>query len=202
MRTTEQARLARFFIQLGVKRWVSPNIHVRPLVAELFLTENCNLRCISCACWLENTKGELTAKEWKDVIDQLVRLRIVKANFTGGEPLIRPDALEIMTYAHAAGIRHMHLNTNGIRLTPDVLEEVLAAGVRSFNISVDGPDKRIHDHVRGRAGAFDTTISHLRHLITQRHRGPAGAACGTAAAFGAEDPHELHHHAGQCRAPT
>jgi AdoMet-dependent heme synthase len=170
VRITEKARLARFFTQLGVKRWISPNIHVRPLVAELFLTENCNLRCISCACWLENTKGELTTQEWKDVIGQLVRLRIIKANFTGGEPLIRPDALEIMTYAHAAGIQHMHLNTNGIRLTPDVLEEVLAAGVRSFNISVDGPDKRIHDHVRGRDGAFDTTISHLRHLITQRQR--------------------------------
>ena len=170
MKITEKAQLAKFFTQLGVKRWISPNIHVRPLVAELFLTENCNLRCISCACWLENTKGELTTQEWKDVIDQLVQLRIIKANFTGGEPLIRPDALEIMAYAHAAGIRHMHLNTNGIRLTPDVLEEVLAAGVRSFNISVDGPDKRIHDHVRGRDGAFDTTIGHLRHLITQRQR--------------------------------
>src|SRR5262249_25675817 len=84
MGTTEKARLARFFIELGVKRWISPNIHVRPLVAELFLTENCNLRCISCACWLENTKGELATQEWKEVIDQLVRLRIIKANFTGG----------------------------------------------------------------------------------------------------------------------
>ena len=159
MRTGEQARLARFFIQLGVKRWILPDIHVRPLVAELFLTENCNLRCISCACWLENTKAELTTQEWKGVIDQLVRLRIIKANFTGGEPLIRPDALEILTYAHAAGIQHMHLNTNGIRLTPDVLEEVLAAGVRSFNISVDGPDKRIHDHVRGRDGAHESNVA-------------------------------------------
>src|SRR5260370_37860499 len=102
MRTTEKARLAKFFIQLGVKRWISPNIHVRPLVAELFLTENCNLRCISCACWLENTKGELTTQEWKDVIDQLVRLRIIKANFTGGLPVLPPGALEIMDSAHAS----------------------------------------------------------------------------------------------------
>lgn len=170
MQTAERARLAKFFIQLEIKRRLSPNLHVRPLVAELFLTENCNLRCISCACWLENTKGELTTDEWKGVIDQLVRLRIVKANFTGGEPLIRPDALEIMTHASAAGVKHMHLNTNGIRLTPDVLEGVLAAGVRSFNISVDGPDSDVHDRVRGRAGAFDTTIAHLQHLISQRQR--------------------------------
>jgi MoaA/NifB/PqqE/SkfB family radical SAM enzyme len=168
--TAEKARLARFFLQLEIKRRIAPNLHVRPLVAELFLTDNCNLRCISCACWRDNTQGELTTQEWKGVIDQLVRLHIVKVNFTGGEPLIRPDALEIMSHAHAAGVRQMHLNTNGIRLTPAVLDDVLAAGVRSFNISVDGPDKDVHDRIRGRAGAFDTTLTHLRHLISQRER--------------------------------
>lgn len=170
MRTSDNVRLGYFFTQLAAKRYIAPDLHVRPLVSELFLTENCNLRCISCACWLENTKGELTTAEWKGVLRQLAELRILKANFTGGEPLIRPDAIEIMAFAHQLGIRRMHLNTNGIRLTPGTLAEVLRAGVRSFNVSVDGPDSRVHDHIRGRSGAFETTIAHLRHLIGQRAR--------------------------------
>jgi hypothetical protein len=44
-----------------VKRAIAPGLHVRPLVSELFLTENCNLRCISCNCWLENTPEDRPA---------------------------------------------------------------------------------------------------------------------------------------------
>lgn len=170
MTATDNVRLAAFFTQLAVKRWLAPNLNVRPMVAELFLTDNCNLRCKSCNCWMTNTKGELTTSEWKEVLRQLVRLGILKINFTGGEPLIRPDAIELMRCAHELGLRQMHLNTNGIRLTPVTLREVLDAGVRSFNISVDGPNALVHDRIRGRLGAFNTTISHLRALISERER--------------------------------
>jgi MoaA/NifB/PqqE/SkfB family radical SAM enzyme len=170
MTATDNVRLAAFFSRLALKRWLVPGLHVRPLVAELFLTENCNLRCKSCSCWLDNTKGELTTGEWKDVLRQLAALKILKVNFTGGEPLIRPDAIELMAYSRELGFGHLHLNTNGIRLTPATLAAVLDAGVRSFNISVDGPNALVHDRIRGRLGAFATTIDHLRGLIDQRER--------------------------------
>jgi len=166
----EKARLAAFFGRLAVKERLAPRLHVRPLVAELFLTDNCNLRCTSCGCWTSNTKGELSTREWQEVLRQLVALRIHKVNFTGGEPLLRPDAVGLMAYARSAGVRHLHLNSNGIRLTPDVLDEVITAGVRSFNVSVDGPTALVHDRIRGRPGAYATTTAHLRHLIAQRDR--------------------------------
>lgn len=50
-------RLAWFFAALAVKEHIAPSLHVRPLVAELFLTENCNLRCRSCACWRTATRA-------------------------------------------------------------------------------------------------------------------------------------------------
>ena len=170
MTITECAVLARFLAGLKIKEWVRPEHHVRPLVAELFLTENCNLRCISCACWRERTRDELTTEEWKDVLRQLVDLRIHKVNFTGGEPLIRKDAVELMRYARDIGIRRMHLNTNAIRLTDARRAEVLDAGVRSFNVSVDGPDAASHDYIRGRQGAFELTLRHLERLIAERER--------------------------------
>jgi MoaA/NifB/PqqE/SkfB family radical SAM enzyme len=160
---TDKARLAGFFGALAVKERLKPDLHVRPLVAELFLTENCNLRCVSCACWRTTTKDELTTAEWMDVLDQLAAERIYKVNFTGGEPLVRRDAVELMRHATGSGIRHLHLNTNAILLTPQRITEVLDAGVRSFNVSIDGT-RETHDLIRGRAGSFDTSIEHLRAL--------------------------------------
>jgi MoaA/NifB/PqqE/SkfB family radical SAM enzyme len=168
--TAEGARLVRFLAGLRIKEWVRPHHHVRPLVAELFLTENCNLRCVSCACWREVTRDELSTEEWKDVLRQLADVRIHKVNFTGGEPLIRKDAVELMRYARDIGIRHMHLNTNAIRLTDEMRRQVLDAGVRSFNVSVDGPTAATHDQIRGRRGAFDITVRHLEALLAERDR--------------------------------
>src|SRR5439155_9285200 len=84
-----------------------------------------------------------------------------------GEPLIRKDEIELMRFARDVGIRHMHLNTNAILLTPERLELVLDAGVRSFNISVDGTGD-LHDRIRGRKGAFERTSSHLEHVLARR----------------------------------
>lgn len=166
----DRARLAVFFSRLAIKEHLRPALHVKPLAAELFLTDNCNLKCVSCACWRTVTRKELDGAEWRDVLDQLAALGIVKANFTGGEPLLRRDAPELMAYAYSRGIRNLHVNTNAVLLDERRRTAVLDAGVRSFNISVDGPDAEIHERVRGVEGSFDKTIGRLTELVEQRDR--------------------------------
>ncbi len=165
MTVADKARLAAFFGRLALKEHLVPGLSVRPLVAELFLTENCNLRCVSCACWRSTTDEELDTDEWRDVLDQLAGLRFLKVNFTGGEPLLRDDAEELMRHARRVGIPQRHLNTNAVLLDDSRRERVLDAGVTSFNVSVDGPTSELHDRVRGVDGAFATTLGHLRALV-------------------------------------
>jgi len=167
-RVHHKARLAAFFTRLAVKEHVAPRLHVRPLVAELFVTENCNLKCVSCNCWRETTRDELSTSEWFDVIDQLADIGIIKANFTGGEPLLRADTPLLIRRAAGAGITDLHLNTNAILLDERRRNEVLDAGIRSFNISVDAATPELHDRLRGRNGAFDTTVSRIRDLVAAR----------------------------------
>ena len=71
----EQLQLVRFFGALALKEHVLPRLHVRPLVAELFLTENCNLRCISCNCW-RATRGRAAPPTSGRRLRQLAALRI------------------------------------------------------------------------------------------------------------------------------
>lgn len=164
----DRVRLARFVALLAVKEKVAPAMHVRPLVAELFLTDNCNLSCVSCNCWREHTRDELSFGEWAGVIDQLADLRFVKLNFTGGEALIRSDAARLIDHARNRGITDLHLNTNGIVLNERRLAEVLRAGIRSFNLSLDGPTAAVHDEIRGRDGAFATTVDAIRRVASRR----------------------------------
>jgi MoaA/NifB/PqqE/SkfB family radical SAM enzyme len=166
----DKIRLARFFTQLAIKEHIAPGLPVRPLVAELFLTDNCNLKCVSCACWRKVTRGELTGEEWRDVIDQLADYGILKANFTGGEPLLRSDAPQLMAHAYQRGIRNLHVNTNAVLLDDRRREAVLEAGVRSFNISVDGPRAEVHERIRGVPGSFAKTIGNLERVVEQRDR--------------------------------
>lgn len=165
----DRARVVAFFGRLAVKERIRPRLHVRPLVAELFLTDNCNLTCVSCACWRKTTRDELSTDEWQAVLDQLRPAGIVKANFTGGEPLLRKDAPELMAYARRCGVRSLHLNTNAVLLDDARRGAVLDAGVRSFNISVDGPDASTHNLIRGRR-AFERTTTNLEPLLARRQR--------------------------------
>ncbi len=166
----DRARLLPFFVRLAIKERFAPGLSVRPLVAELFLTDNCNLKCVSCACWRTVTRSELSGDEWRGVIEQLGAAGIIKANFTGGEPLLRRDAPELMAHAYEHGIRSLHLNSNGILLDDRRRTAVLEAGVRSFNISVDGPTAEMHDAIRGVDGSFERTVTHLRELLAHRTR--------------------------------
>jgi MoaA/NifB/PqqE/SkfB family radical SAM enzyme len=164
----DRARLVRFFAALAVKEHLLPRLNVKPLVAELFLTDNCNLKCVSCACWRTVTRDELDTAQWRKVIDELAAAGVLKLNFTGGEPLLRRDAPELMAYAVSRGITNLHLNTNAVLLDERRRTAVLDAGVRSFNISIDGPDAGTHEAVRGVRGSFDRTLRHLDALLARR----------------------------------
>lgn len=170
MHPTSVAKTARFFSLLAVKEHLMPQLHVRPLVAELFLTDNCNLKCVSCACWRTHTSQELSTEEWQGVLDQVADLGIIKVNLTGGEPLLRRDTPSLIAYALERGIGTVHVNTNATLLSPRRREAVLAAGARSFNISVDGPDAASHESIRGVRGSFDRTMTNLRALVAERER--------------------------------
>ncbi len=170
MRLRHATRLTGFFSSLLIKRWLWEGLDVRPVVAELFLTDNCNLKCVTCACWRSHTPEELTTEEWKEVVNQLGELGFVKLNFTGGEALLRRDATEIIRHAHEQTDATLHLNTNAILLTAAKTKELIEAGVRSFNVSFDGATAEMHDHVRGQKGAFAKTLEHFGELVQLRER--------------------------------
>lgn len=132
-------------------------------VIYLSLTNRCNLRCKHCvtsACIEE--KDHLDTEAWKRVIDQIVLLNPQEINLTGGEPLIRSDFCEILTYLRRKHKNIITLSTNAILLNDEMIK-VIKENVDGVSVSLDGFDSDSCMKVRG-SGIFDKVVTGIKKL--------------------------------------
>ncbi len=112
---------------------------------RISLTDRCNLRCEYCMPedGIRNKiphDDMLSLEELYEITKAFVDLGINKIRFTGGEPLVRYGAVDFIKRVNALeGVREVTLTTNGIMLN-DYLDELLDAGVKRLNISLDTLD--------------------------------------------------------------
>jgi len=133
----------------------------RPVVVWT-LTRRCNLFCAHCYTDSRDRDypDELSTEEVKAVIDDLGAFGAPVILFSGGEPLLRPDILELIAHAQGRGIRAV-LSTNGTLLYPSLVRELAGLGLSYVGISIDGPE-HVHDRFRGKKGAFQEALRGLR----------------------------------------
>jgi len=131
----------------------------------LHVTKQCNLRCRYCYFSASRPlPGELTVAEFRPLWADLVALRPRKIVFTGGEPLLRPDILELLVALRAVNgsprVRTV-LNTNGFPVTTETAHR-LTGLVDEVRVSLDGAREQ-HDAMRGE-GSFDAAVRALGRL--------------------------------------
>jgi len=124
------------------------------------LTNACNLRCVHCrACPVEKISPEdLSIDEARRLIDQISSFAKPAIVLSGGEPLVRPDCLEIARYGASRGLR-MLLATNGTLLTAELAQDVADSGIQHISVSIDGASAASHDGFRRLPGAFEAAWS-------------------------------------------
>ncbi len=149
LKTTPKALWGFFKYKIG-----RPN----PIVAQWEITYNCNFKCKYCNVWRNknNKMKELSLDEIKDIIDQLDRIGVIWITFTGGEPLLKKELPEIIKYCSEKGIITL-VNDNGSLLKRKLPE--LKDCLNSISVSIDSPDERINDDLRGVKGAFKKAFS-------------------------------------------
>ncbi|WP_297424022.1 putative heme d1 biosynthesis radical SAM protein NirJ2 [Clostridium sp.] len=126
-------------------------------------TNRCNLKCSHCYrdSGME-LKGELTTKEAKMLIDQIVKANFKIMIFSGGEPLMRADIFELINYASKAGLRPV-LGTNGTLISEKMAQKLKDAGISAVGISLDSLDASKHNSFRGNEKAFRDTILAMKN---------------------------------------
>jgi len=134
-----------------------------PFLVALNLTRRCNLKCAH--CYLDagtlnsGDPDELATPEVCALLNEIASLSDeTMVVLTGGEPLLRPDIMEIAAYASGLGLMVV-MGTNGVLLTDKRVAALQAAGVSAVGISVDSLKAGYHDGFRGAAGSWGKTIS-------------------------------------------
>ena len=133
------------------------------MIVSWMTTNRCNLTCRHCYqnAAPDARANELTTSEARTLIDQIAAAGFRIMIFSGGEPLMRPDIYELVSYAAGKGLRPV-FGTNGTLITPEVARRLKDAGACAMGISLDSADAAKHDAFRGLAGAYEATLAGMR----------------------------------------
>ena len=136
--------------------------HKKPVVVWN-VSRRCNLHCLHCYTESKDRPypNELSHNEAEDLIDQLADFGVPVLLLSGGEPLYRPDTLELARYASGKGLRVV-ISTNGTMISREVAEDIKKAGVSYVGVSLDGLGQ-VHDRFRGVRGTFQKSLAAIGH---------------------------------------
>ena len=126
------------------------------LIAEL--THRCPLQCPYCSNPLELARAgaELDTASWCRVFAEAAALGVLQVHFSGGEPLVRRDLVELVANATKAGL-YVNLITSGIRLDAERLARLVEAGLEHIQVSLQDADPATGDRIAGLVGAQQST---------------------------------------------
>ena len=127
---------------------------------------NCNQKCLHCyANTQENAiVEELDTQQWKDIIDKLKDACIPQITFTGGEPTLRDDLIELVKYSEYFVTR---VNTNGVELSLKLAKDLYDASLDSIQITLYSSKKEIHNILVG-SNKFNETINGIKNAIAAK----------------------------------
>jgi radical SAM protein with 4Fe4S-binding SPASM domain len=150
-----------------------------PLHGSIIATYRCNLKCKMCDLWKrpseysEKGKKELSTEEMKKLISDYADIGTSGIGFTGGEPILRSDMLDLITYTKKKGMI-AHMSTNGYLINHDMAKKIIDSGLDAIGFSLDGITAETHDRIRGVNGSFDRVIKGLNTMIELKRKYNSG----------------------------
>ena len=126
-------------------------------------TNQCNMYCAHCyrdaGCKIED---ELSTDEAKTLLNQIAAAGFKIMIFSGGEPLMRPDILDLVK--HAAQLKLIPVfGTNGTLITKSMAKDLKAAGAKGMGISLDSLDANKHNKFRSFENAWQGAVEGMKN---------------------------------------
>jgi len=139
---------------------------VAPTSVTIYITEKCTKLCKHCVVRSSprvDTAGELSAEDWKVVLNKLRSSGVCSVVITGGEPLLKPGILEIISHADDIGLG-ISLLTDYDYINRDVIAFLESRQhLVDIQTSIDGSTPGVHDYLRGQ-GSFKAALHRLSLL--------------------------------------
>ena len=128
-------------------------------------TRRCNLRCVHCYSQSadERYSGQMTAEQGFALLEDLAQFGAPVVLFSGGEPLLRKDLVELAERAVKLGLRAV-ISTNGTLIDQAKAEQLRQVGLSYVGVSLDGMENT-NDKFRGVKGAFQKALTGIRNCL-------------------------------------
>ncbi|MBK8920725.1 MAG: radical SAM protein [Saprospirales bacterium] len=141
-------------------------VKLRRLVIKPTLA--CTAGCPSCTLRLElyrqiQNENELSVAQWTDVLGDASQLGCRDLHVSGGEPALYHGLGHLVREATRLGM-YTNMNTNGSKVTPELVRELAAAGLKSVTISLYSRIAGLNDRMRMEDGLFDRALRAIRYF--------------------------------------
>src|SRR5690349_15858462 len=147
------------------ERMVHADFNLAPFTIAWEVTRACAFACVHCRADAQHTRDprELDTDEARRLIDRLVEFGSPILIFTGGDPMMRRDLFDLISYATEKGLRCSLTPTATALPTPERMQKAREAGIRRIALSLDAPTAEAHDAFRQVPGSWQRTMSILRN---------------------------------------
>ena len=117
------------------------------------LTHRCPLSCPYCSnpVELELKSNEIDTDTWKKALSEAVKIGILQAHFSGGEPTARKDLEDLIQHASSNGL-YTNLITSGVLVTEERLQRLYDSGLDHVQISIQDTDPANSEKIAGFKG--------------------------------------------------
>jgi MoaA/NifB/PqqE/SkfB family radical SAM enzyme len=105
---------------------------------------------------------ELSTEQWKAIIDRCWEIGIPQLSFTGGEPTMRADLVDLITHAQRFVTR---LNTSGVTMSPELATALYDASLDAVQITLYSADAETHDRLVGSPGAWQKSVAGIKNAL-------------------------------------
>ncbi|MFB3763858.1 MAG: radical SAM protein [Methanotrichaceae archaeon] len=133
-----------------------------PIEVTYLVTNACNAKCKHCYLNAgQPLPNELTLEYIKKLFSDLYDAGTINVEFSGGEPLLRQNFIEMMKTAQSADLT-ISICSNGLLIDKKMAETFKDIGVKHVQISIDGLEAN-NDFLRGK-GAFEAAVNAVKYL--------------------------------------
>jgi radical SAM protein with 4Fe4S-binding SPASM domain len=147
------------------------NFSLLPVLSEIALTYDCNLRCrfcyAGCNCTSNPTSdgAEMTEAQVRKVLTRIRREgEVPSVSFTGGEPTLRPELPRLIHYAKKRLGMRVNLITNGTLIDASMARRLAVAGLDSAQVSLEGVTAGVHEAITQVPGSFAASLAGVEAL--------------------------------------
>ena len=147
------------------RRMTHADFDMAPFTIAWEVTRACAFACKHCRADAQHQRDpqELTTEEGYRLIDRLAEFGSPILIFTGGDPMMRRDLFDLISYATQKGLRCSLTPTATALPSIERLNQAKEAGIRRIALSLDAPSPEVHDEFRQVLGSWQRTMQILHN---------------------------------------